>query len=174
MANQVPEKLINFRVYLDGTDLIGVADVELPNMEPMRETVKGAGIAGEIDSPTLGHYSSFTCTLNWRIVTKPMVKLSAPKAYLLDLRAANQEYDAGTGEYNVIPVRIVLRGKPISFNLGNLDVGVVAGSSNQFEVDYIKVDVNGETIREIDKINYIDRSEGVDYLIKVRSALGIE
>ena len=27
MVNQVPEKLINFRVYLDGTDLIGVADV---------------------------------------------------------------------------------------------------------------------------------------------------
>ena len=56
MVNQVPEKLINFRVYLDGNNLIGVADVELPSIEAMTETVKGAGIAGEIDSPTLGHF----------------------------------------------------------------------------------------------------------------------
>lgn len=29
MTNPIPEKLINFRVYLEGDNLIGVADVEL-------------------------------------------------------------------------------------------------------------------------------------------------
>ena len=50
----VPEKLINFRVYQDGADLLGVADVSLPSLEAMTETVKGAGVAGEVDSPVLG------------------------------------------------------------------------------------------------------------------------
>ena len=54
----VPEKLINFRVYENGNDLIGIADVTLPKVDYMTETVKGAGIAGEIDSPVKGHYSS--------------------------------------------------------------------------------------------------------------------
>ncbi len=44
---KVPEKLINFRVYEDGDDLVGVADVTLPTLDAMTETVKGAGIAGE-------------------------------------------------------------------------------------------------------------------------------
>lgn len=31
----VPEKLINFRVYNEGNDQLGVADVTLPNFESM-------------------------------------------------------------------------------------------------------------------------------------------
>ena len=54
---KVPEKLINFRVYEDGDDLVGVADVTLPTLDAMTETVKGAGIAGEVESPVMGHYS---------------------------------------------------------------------------------------------------------------------
>jgi|AMZC01.1.fsa_nt_AMZC01003267.1_12 hypothetical protein len=175
MANQVPEKLINFRVYLDGNDLIGVADVELPSIEAMTETVKGAGIAGEIDSPTLGHFGSMTCTLNWRTVEKPTLSLAAQKAHNLDLRGANQVYDAGLGEYIVRPVKVVLRAVPkTSVNLGNLDVGVSAGASNQFEILYIKVDVDGSTMVEIDKLNYICKIDGIDYLAQVRVALGLD
>ena len=37
--NQVPEKLINFRVYENGVDLLGLADVQLPSLEYMSETV---------------------------------------------------------------------------------------------------------------------------------------
>ena len=34
MAN-VPEKLINFKVYQDGNDLVGIADVQLPSLDAM-------------------------------------------------------------------------------------------------------------------------------------------
>ena len=42
---KVPEKLINFRVYKNGDDLIGVADIELPSLEAMTETTQRSGIA---------------------------------------------------------------------------------------------------------------------------------
>jgi len=174
MANQVPQKLINFRVYLDGTDLIGIADVELPSMEPMTDTVKGAGIAGEVDSPTLGHTKSITCTLNWRTVEKSTLSLAAYKAHNLDLRGAYQVYDAGSGEYLVRPVRVVLLAEPKGLNLGKLDVGVTAGASNQFEVLYIKVDIDGVTELEIDKFNYIYKVNGINELARVRAALGLD
>ncbi|MCL6456491.1 MAG: phage major tail tube protein, partial [Gorillibacterium sp.] len=51
MANLVPEKLNDFRVYRDGNNLAGVADIQLPSFENMTETIKGAGIAGEYESP---------------------------------------------------------------------------------------------------------------------------
>ena len=44
-GNKVPERLINFRVYNDGNDLLGVANVDLPSIEAMSDTVSGAGIA---------------------------------------------------------------------------------------------------------------------------------
>ncbi len=42
-GNKVPERLINFRVYNDGNDLLGVANVDLPSIEAMSDTVSGAG-----------------------------------------------------------------------------------------------------------------------------------
>lgn len=56
---ELPSLLVNFRVYDgDSNDMIGVADVELPKLEAMTETLKGAGVSGEIDMPVLGHYAS--------------------------------------------------------------------------------------------------------------------
>ena len=40
--NKIPERLINFRVYNNGNDLLGVATVELPELEAMSDTVSGA------------------------------------------------------------------------------------------------------------------------------------
>lgn len=53
---ELPSLLVNFRVYDgDSNDMIGVADVELPKLEAMTETLKGAGVSGEVDMPVLGH-----------------------------------------------------------------------------------------------------------------------
>lgn len=74
-GNKVPERLINFRVYNDGNDLLGVANVDLPSIEAMSDTVSGAGIAGEVESPILGHFGSMTATFTWRTITPELAKL---------------------------------------------------------------------------------------------------
>ena len=55
MNGMIPEKLVEFKVYSDSHDLLGVSDIELPSLDFMSETVKGAGMAGEVDSPTIGN-----------------------------------------------------------------------------------------------------------------------
>ena len=67
MSNQIPERLINFTVYGEGNRIIGVADAKLPSIEMMTETVSGAGIAGELESGTLGHFKPMTVSLKWRL-----------------------------------------------------------------------------------------------------------
>jgi hypothetical protein len=171
--NQVPEKLINFRVYEGGVDLLGIADVELPSLEAMTETVKGAGIAGEVESPVLGHFGSMTCTINWRTVVKSIAHLAAPRTHNLDFRGATQMYDASSGEYKVQSLKVTVRCLPKTTNLGKLDVGTTADASNEFEVIYLKVSIDGKEIAEIDKFNYICKINGVDYLKQVRQALGL-
>lgn len=169
----VPEKLINFRAYEDGDDLLGVADITLPNLQAMTETIKGAGLAGEIDSPVLGHYSSQEVQLTWRNLYKPNLKLAAPKGITLDLRGANQVKDSESGNFVVQPVKVVVRGVPKSTDFGKFDVGTTSGTTTTLEVDYIKVTVDNNDILELDKYNYICKVDGTDYLSEVREALGL-
>lgn len=173
MSNVVPEKLIGFRAYDDGNDLLGITDITLPSLEAMTETVKGAGIAGEVDSPVLGHFGSMETVLNWRTITKPFFSLAKQKGIKLDLRGAQQFYDAGKGEYVVKPVKCIVQGIPKKTELGKLDVGTGTGSNNTIETTYIKVSIDGDTVLEVDKYNYIANIGGTDYLTEVREALGL-
>jgi P2 family phage contractile tail tube protein len=171
--NQVPEKLISYRVYRDGVDLVGTADVQLPELEAMTETIKGAGIAGEVDSPVLGHYGSMTLVLNWRTLVAPIAWLSRQEVHALDLRGVSQVMDAASGTYQKVPIKVAVRGTPKKTTLGKLDVGAPTESSNEIEVFYIKVSLDGADVIEIDKYNYIAKIDGVDVLAEVRKALGL-
>jgi len=173
MSNPVPEKLINFRVYRDGEDLLGAADVELPSLESMTDTVSGAGVAGEVDTPILGHYGSMSLTLNWRTVTRNTTILAQPQAHQLDLRGAMQVYDASNGVYKTVPLKVVCKAVPKNTGLGSLQAGSSQENSSEFEVNYLKVSVDGEERIEIDKYNFKCVIEGTDYLEGVRENLGL-
>ena len=59
--NYIPEKINDFNTYLDGNKMIGVAaSVTLPEVKMKTSTVSGAGINGEIDSPTIGQFGAWS------------------------------------------------------------------------------------------------------------------
>lgn len=169
----VPEKLINFRVYQDGDDLLGISDVTLPKLDSITETVKGAGVAGEIDDPTIGHFGSMELELNWRSLVKSNIVLAKPTGVHLDLRGACQGHDSAKNVLKTMPVKIVVEGTPKSTDLGKLDMGATTDTKNTIEVTYIKITVDGEAVLEIDKFNYICVIDGVDYMADIRDALGL-
>lgn len=171
--NQVPEKVISYRVFRDGVDLVGVADVELPDLDAMTDKIKGAGIAGEVDSPVLGHYGSMRVKITWRTLVKPIAWLSRQEVHAIDFRAASQVHDAASGTIKAVPIRVAIRATPTKTGLGKLDVGAQTGSTNELEVSYIKVTVDNVDIIEIDKYNYVAKIDGVDVLEGVRAALGL-
>lgn len=173
-VNTIPERLTAFRVYIDGTsDAKAVADIQLPSFEPLTETVKGAGIAGEIETPTIGHFQSLKVTLNWRSISKDFLSLLRQKGQRLDCRGAIQEYDAATGNQVTTGVRVVVHGLPTKVDLGKFETGSPTDSSTDIEALYLKVDLNGKNIIEIDKMNYKCVIDGVDYLADIRTALGL-
>ena len=170
--NAIPEKVINFAVYYEGRDMLGNADGDLPKLEAMTEEVKGTGVAGAFDSVTLGHFGSTTLTLNWRNVTSDFVKLAAHKAHDLELYAAHQDYDGGSGVYIERSVVVFVRVIPKTSDIGKLAVAAMSDTSQEFEVLYMKLEIDGKERIELDKLNYIFKIDGVDYLAGVRAALG--
>ena len=173
MANLYPDKTINYKIYKDGANLIGVGTVELPELSFMTDTLSGAGIAGEIETPVLGHLQTMSCTINWRSVTKEALSLLQTEGATLTLRAAQQEMDGATNALSAKPLKIVLKTLPKTATLGSLEIGASAGTSTELEVSYIKIEEGGEEILEIDKINFVCRVNGKDSMTGVRSALGI-
>ena len=170
----VPEMLRNYRVYEDGYDFIGTSDVELPTLEALTETIKGAGIAGEIAAPVIGHLGSAETKLNWRTVTNRNISLAAPKAHTLDIRGDEQVYDSTAGEFKTCAVKLLVVGIPKNTGLGKLEPATTTGTSNTLETNYMKLTIDGKDKLEFDKYNYIFKVDGKDYLSESREALGLE
>ncbi|MEW8986390.1 MAG: phage major tail tube protein, partial [Bacillus sp. (in: firmicutes)] len=84
MMNQIDEKLIEFSVFKDSNVYLGAATVQLPNLQGITTSIKGAGIAGEIESITPGYFGSMTMSIKWRTTTeRAAVVLMDPVAHML-------------------------------------------------------------------------------------------
>lgn len=175
MAGQVvPERLNDFKIYANGsTDLKGVADLQLPSFETMTETVSGAGILGEYESPNIGHFGSMKFTINWRVITDDISEFLKPKEISLDCRLANQEYDLSNGGYKIAANRVVVRGIPTTNDFGKAEKNSPYDASTEIEVLYIKIERNRKVLVEYDKVRHIYKVDGVDYLADLRKALGM-
>ena len=91
----------------------------------------------------------------------------------LEIRGANEQYDAATGAIDVQAVKVNVRGLPKKGDLGSLKPADRTDSKTTLELTYLKVTIDGKRKVEIDKLNYIHFIDGIDYLAKVRKALGL-
>ncbi|MEX3625834.1 phage major tail tube protein [Viridibacillus arvi] len=175
MGSLIPEKINDYRIFPSGKpDLLGTADVQLPKLESMTESMSGAGIAGEYEASTLGHFQSMQLTINWRMLTGELATFLKPDALDLDCRVANQEYDKLAGSYKFVPNRIVVKGHAKGNDLGKVSKGGTYEASTEIEVTYLKLIRDGKTLIEIDKLNYKYVVDGVDVMKPIRKALGME
>lgn len=168
-----PDKTINYRVYKDGSNLLGIATVDLPDLAYMTDTISGAGIAGEIETPVLGHFQAMSLTLNWRTVNSDAINLLRSDGATLTLRAAQQNLDNATNQLTPIGLKITVKTLPKTTGLGSIEVANSSSSTTELEISYIKIEHNNEQILEIDKLNFICKIGDTDTLADVRSLLGI-
>jgi len=73
-----------------------------------------------------------------------------------------------TGVTEMVGVRYIIRGKTIEVNPGSAKVGDAMGASLKLEVLYEKLEVDGKTLMEHDKLNEIFVVNGVDIMDQVR------
>lgn len=173
MPNIVPEKLNNFRVYGDGNALLGIAEGNFPSLEFMNSEVKGAGIAGSIESPALGQVGSFTVSLKWRAITEDFTSLLEIRSHDLDLWGETIGFDAGSGEYTRHSVHIFLKAVTKQWNMGNMTVVDSQEAETEHEVYYMLYELDGKKQVELDKYNFIFSVNGTDYLADTRRNIGM-
>lgn len=170
--NPIPEKVVNYNVYDETDKLIGMSgEITLPNFEAMTQTISGAGIAGEYESPTPGHFGSQTLDITFRTIIDKSFSLLKNKGRSIVLRAAQQSYDTAQGQVSTRPLKITFRGQPKGLNLGSVSVGGTTDTVNSIEVLYVKIEENGRTLLEFDKLNFVFIVDGEDLLEEIRNAI---
>ncbi len=169
------DKLINYRV-LDGdaNEILGTVNVTLPKIEYETDEIKGAGLAGPVDTPTPMHFKSMTMEMEFRTISKQNVSFSEMKTYSLVFLGAQHRIDTQTGQSVIESVRVATRVMPKSIELGKGETASKTGTKNTFEVLYIKIEVDGKEQLELDKFNYVYRVNGKDSELAkaIRKALG--
>lgn len=166
------ESVINFAVYEDSVEYVGVAGVTLPNLAAIVQTLSGAGIAGNVEVPVLGHYDVMSLTLNFRTTTEHSVRLSEPRRHNIDLRMAQQIEDTVAGEVKVQSIKHVLVVVPKTDTGGTVAPAAPTNGSGEYSVRYWATYIDGAKVREIDPLNFICEVNGVDHLADVRKAIG--
>jgi len=168
----IPQGLTGYSVYR-GAQYLGVSEVTLPNMTALTQTVSGAGILGEIETPTKGEFGSLTVSLTWRVVEPAAIVLLEPRTHALDFRGNSQVYDKLTGEHRDEAIKISVRGTPKGLDLGRMGANTTTDTANELEITYIKIMVAGRTVLEHDKYNYIHIVNGTDWNAQKRKNLGL-
>lgn len=172
----IPAQLKQFMCYenTNGSKaLVGVADVDLPELSYMTETIKGPGMAGEFENPTVGNFQSMSTTVNWRSLVDANAVFIAPRVYLLDFRGSIEYLDELAGTYDEVPTKYIMKGIPKKLSPGKFETGANMGTSTEFEILYLNLEINNRKSIEIDKINYKCVIDGIDYFEKTRRNLGL-
>ena len=168
-----PDKTINYRVYKDGVNLLGIATVDLPELSFMADTLSGAGIAGEIETSVKGQLQAMSATIHWNTVTQENLKLLELDGAELTFRASQQYVDQANNRLIPKGLKIVTKGITKTMGLGTLEVGVKNDSSYEYELTYLKIEMEGKETVEIDKFNFIFKIDGKDILSDVRTHIGM-
>lgn len=174
MANKIPVKLAGMSLFMEGSNQdFATGDITLPSLTPMSDSISGAGILGEIDLPSPGHYGAMQLTIAWRTINSDAFNLVSSKQKALEIRGAFREFDTISNSYVTRAVKIVVRGVGKGIDLGTLAQNAVTNTTNTIELTYIKIFIDEAAVFELDKFSYVSKINGNDEQADVRKALGI-
>lgn len=173
-THNIPDRLHDMRIYGNSSRVMyGLGTVNMPDIEYMTETMKGAGVAGEFDSIAPGLLKAMSLSLEFNTFTDDFFELAKPTSHYIDCRMAMNVVDGGDGAPKGDGWRVVAKGVPKSIKGGKAEASNQMGSSAELSLTYLKVTHNGKTMCEIDILNYVCNIGGTDYLAQIRSLLGM-
>ena len=147
--------VIDFAVFEDGNEYLGIANVQLSDITQKMISVSAVGLGGDIEIPT-GKVDAMSCTINFETVTPAAYQLATLRTHLLELRTVHQNYDRKTGGIDPEGIKYVLRVMPKKETLGQVQPASPQAVSGEYAVHALKMFYGNELVRHIDPINNIN------------------
>lgn len=161
---EVSNKVVDYSIYnrTSGTakKVGNSTDVTLPSIERLTDTIKGAGIGGEIDLPTFGQLGSMELETTLRVSDSQFADLLV--ATSLEIRWVTDGLDSSNGKVKTVANKAFATVINKKGEEGKLEPGSSQDSSLTYEVIAYKRICDGKEIINIDKMNGIFKVNGVD------------
>ena len=166
----LPQVINVFNVYRDGDRQIGIAaEVTLPEIAYKTVTIEGAGVPGSYDEAVIGNFDSIKQTIPFNNLDTSLIDFSNPmEVQNITMRASQQITDRTTGQTTYRGIRVVEKGKCVSFNPGKIKQADKMDATVTIECMYLLIEVDGQKLTEIDKWNGIYIVNGKDLMEKAR------
>lgn len=171
MGTKTDVGVLNYAIYKDSKEYMGIAEVAMPDLGYLTQTITGAGIAGEIEAVMAGQLSAMEISLKHIVLTEQTVSLAAPISHKLELREAQQSL-VQDGALSFSGMKYVVKFVTKSSSLGTLKSQSTSDPTTTGSVTYLAIYKDGKKLVEVDPLNYVCYIDGTDHLAKVRNALG--
>lgn len=172
---KIGNKTIAFNVYAKIEDVLKLVpettDVQLPSIEYQSDSIKGAGILGEIDWPALAQPGSMTFSANFRVTGSDAIAIAAPKQQEFEVRWVIDKFDTNNIKIGVEAHKAFIKCIPKKHDSGKIEAAATMDGSNEYEVFYYRRIIDGKEVLLIDKFNYVFKVNGVDYTAQILAAL---
>ena len=160
---RLPEVVADLNVYSEGNTFLGMSgELQLPTLDPQTETISGLGIAGEIETCVPGQFGSIAMDFPFRTLSDANFRLMVPGSKTLIIRGAVKYHNLETGMDEYGGLKVMVKGSPKGTDIGKLSPGKPTESKNTLELTYIKIELDGVEMLELDKLNSIYRVYGED------------
>ena len=170
-ALNFPEVINYFNVYNGGNKLMGITgEISLAELKAKTATVSGAGILGEYNTAVIGMFENIQQEIPFRMINQEFFDLmNASKQAEIVMRASIQNVNKSSGgALSTQGMRVVFRGRPTNFKMGQLKQPDLMNASVTLELTYVLLEMGGEKKLELDKLNEIYIVNGKDLLAEVR------
>ena len=168
---KVGNKVINYSVYAATKKVGDTTSVELPEIEFLTDSIKGSGIIGEIDLPSLYQVGSMSLSISTRVSNNPDDLALLMSARDIEIRWVTDSIDTSTASADVVGHKAFIKCVPKKLGEGKIEPGSGQDGSYEYEILSYKRVSNGKNILEIDKLNGVFKVNGVDQTKSINSLL---
>ncbi|MHC1683685.1 MAG: phage major tail tube protein [Clostridiaceae bacterium] len=170
---KVGNKVISYSVYVRVSNkaikINDTTSVELPSLEFLTDSIKGAGILGEVDLPSYYQPGSMSLSLSLRVTSEQIPLLIG--ANELEIRWVTDIFDTSNIKVGTSSHKAFIKGINKKFEEGKLEPGSAQDASFEYEAIAYKRIVNGKEVLNVDKFNNIFALNGTNLISNIQAAL---
>ncbi|MBS1775334.1 MAG: phage major tail tube protein [Bacteroidetes bacterium] len=166
-------RLTNANIYIDGGSLLGrVETFNCPTITYKQSEHKALGLNGTVEY--YAGIDKMEGTIKWTSYYPEFLKKMANpfEAIRLQVRGSLEEYQGGS-RVGQVPATVFLTINPKNFPLGNFQQHDNVELETSYGCTYVRMEINGEVITEVDVEANIFKVDGADLLAQYRQNLGI-
>lgn len=163
----LPRTIRNFNAFVDGISYFGKAtEAKLPQPKVQTEAHRGAGMEGPVGID-MG-LEGMTCEITFAEWDPALLKkLGKTERFVLRPAQMGEEDEEATA------IIVTVAGLVTTNETGDLKPGTNATLKLVMDVRSYKLEVNGETVHDVDLVNAKRVIGGKDQMASIRSAMGL-